>query len=191
MPRRKNQFRQGGIYHVMNRGVMKIPVFEQAALCELFLTLVKHYSKKYEISILAYCIMPNHFHILLRQDGTHSVSTFMRLVQSRFAKQYNACYGMSGAVFEKRFTDKTIDTDSYLYTVTTYIHLNPVKAKLSTRLDEWDHCNYTAFTGESGDGITNQMAIREIFGDLKAYHGVMAINYDFITQKNELLQDSS
>lgn len=176
----------------MNRGVMKIPVYEQAAFCEMFLALIKHYSEKYGVTILAYCIMPNHFHLLLRQEGTHSVSTFMRLIQSRFAKKYNASYGMSGAVFEKRFTDKVIDSDSYLYTVATYIHLNPVKAKLSTRLDEWDYCNYTAFTGESDDGITNQMAVRESFGDLKAYHRVMAINYAFITQKtNGVLPDSN
>ncbi|NQW30180.1 MAG: transposase [Ignavibacteria bacterium] len=176
MPRRKIQFYSGGLYHVLNRGAFKHRVFEKDKYCREFLRLLKTYSERFQISIVAYCIMPNHFHLVVRQEGPHSVSIFMRCVSHRFAMYYNLMQKKTGVVFEDRFKCISVSDDSYMYTLISYVHLNPVKARLCKHPKDWLYSNFNAFVGKKADTITNSIAVHDLFGDLESYKSVMTDN---------------
>lgn len=169
MPRRKVQFYPGGLYHVVNRAAFKHNIFNESKYNHEFVRLLIHYCKEYDISIIAYCLMPTHFHLLLRQDGEHSVSVFLKCVTHEFAVFYNQHEQKSGAVFQGRFRCKYVANDPYLYTATSYIHLNPVAAGLCSHPSAWQYCNYESFVGTTTDKVTNMNAVYDLFGDRTAY----------------------
>jgi putative transposase len=183
MPRRKTQFYSGGIYHILNRGAFKHQVFDNENHCRMFKSLLKKYSEKFHITILAYCIMPNHFHLVIRQDGKTSVSLFMQLVAHGFARYYNRAEMKTGVVFQARFQSIPVTDDSYLYSLVSYIHLNPVKASLCKHPKDWNYSNFNAFIGVVSDSITDPVAVHDLFGDLTLYKGVLAINLEKLTHR--------
>jgi len=77
MPRRKNKFTIGHYYHVYNRGANREHIFFNEENYLYLLKLVKKYCQKYQVAIIAYCLMPNHYHFLLRQDGETSIAHFI------------------------------------------------------------------------------------------------------------------
>ena len=71
MPARKLKFTQGAYYHIFNRGANRMPIFRKAENYEYVLRLIKKYREKYNIAVIAYSLMPNHYHLFVRQDGEH------------------------------------------------------------------------------------------------------------------------
>lgn len=69
MPRRKTQFVQGAYYHIYNRGAARAPIFHKAADYTQMLWTIKHYLSRFQLTLVAYCLMPNHYHWLVRQEG--------------------------------------------------------------------------------------------------------------------------
>ncbi len=120
---------QGAFHHVMNRGIEKIPVFKDDEFKFFYLDFLKEYSKKEKIRIFAYCIMDNHFHILL-ENSSLKLSEFMKNVNSKFGQLYRKLNGGKGYVFEDRFKSTLIENESYLITLIRYLHQNPVRAKI-------------------------------------------------------------
>lgn len=90
-------------------------------------------------SLMAYCLLPNHFHLLIRQNKDVSVSKFILKVATSYSMYFNKKYNRSGGLFESRFKSKHVDSDEYLKYLFSYIHLNPVKL-----IDEsWKENNIT------------------------------------------------
>jgi putative transposase len=147
MVTRKITFTVGEYYHVYNRGILKNPIFLDEADKERFIKLlfICNSDKSvifrlvqgrplYKIDIGntlvdigAYCLMPNHFHILIREKVENGLSIFMGKLSTAYAMYFNTKYERKGILFEGRFSAKHIDTDEYLNWVFSYIHLNPVK----------------------------------------------------------------
>ena len=148
MPRRKNQFITGHYYHIYNRGANRENIFFRQDNYTYFLRLVKKYSLKYQIAIIAYCLMPNHYHFLLRQDGEAQISQFIGVLFNAYAQALNRQNGRSGALFEGRFKDVHVDDDAYLLHLCRYIHGNPVKAGLVMLPEHWAFSNYMEWIGE-------------------------------------------
>lgn len=138
-------------YHLYNRGVDKRIIFlddrdKERFLCLMFLSnseksfeISKHYNDpwsldisltKYRgdqlVSIGAWVIMPNHFHILLREKSEGGVSKFMHKLTTGYVKYFNKKYHRTGSLFEGRFKATHADTDRYLKYLYSYIHLNPI-----------------------------------------------------------------
>lgn len=118
-------FQKGGYYHVYNRGNRKQAIFIQEWDYVRFLKRVKQYKDKFGVSILGYCLMPNHFHFLLRQNTDLAITTFMLRLSTSYAKYFNIKYEQVGSLFQDRFRAKLIETDEYLLQLSRYIHLNP------------------------------------------------------------------
>lgn len=149
MPYRKVKFAAGGFYHVYNRGLLKKKLFK----------VVRDYSRFiYKLSVLiaelpfrlhSYCLMPNHFHLLLEQveEGV-DVSELMNKLLGSYGKYFNTKYQGKGAVFEGRFQAKQIQTDPSLLQVSKYIHRNPLEAGLVDRLLDYPWSSYPSFLSD-------------------------------------------
>lgn len=169
MSRRKTVFVKGGLYHLVNRAAFRTKVFKQAVHSNTFLQILKECARRYQVSIVAYCIMPNHFHLVVQQSGQKSISDFMRALQRKFAWLYNLGNKRSGAVFEGRFRSNEVNDDPYLFTLLAYVHLNPVKAKLCKQPSEWPHSNYNDFVGAKPDTLTNHEVVNSLMSDMQLY----------------------
>lgn len=125
-------FQKGSYYHVYNRGNRKQNIFIQYRDYERFLKRMKMYKEKFGVSILCYCLMPNHYHFLLRQETDIPITVFMLRLGTSYAKYFNIKYEQVGSLFQGRFRAKLIETDEYLLHLSRYIHRNPLEIQLST-----------------------------------------------------------
>lgn len=133
------------LYHIYNRSVLKIPLFKCAADYDRFKLKIVHYKKLYPVKILAYCLMPNHFHFLIREpenplsEKISNSSKFLQNLQNAYAKYFAIKYKHSGRVFQGVFKSKRIDSDAYLNEIVRYIHENPVRKKLVATPKDWPY----------------------------------------------------
>jgi REP element-mobilizing transposase RayT len=137
---RKPALHSNTIYHVYNRGVSKRALFLCEADYRRFMYKMAVYKQKYDISIIRFCIMPNHFHLLLRTSREKSrISSFMKSIQTSYAFYFNKKYKHTGHVFQGAFRNKTIKNDDYLMQITKYIAENPVRRKLVAEPRDWPY----------------------------------------------------
>jgi putative transposase len=142
MSTRVTPFVEGEYYHIYNRGNSKQAIFHDDQDYEHFIKLLatlntntririkKHRFDDNEdalISIGAYCLMPNHFHLLITQELEKGISTFMQKVSTAYVMYYNKKYKRTGGLFEGKFKAKHVAGDTHLRYLFSYIHLNPLK----------------------------------------------------------------
>ncbi len=123
---RKEIFHTEQFYHIYNRGVDKRLLFLTNNDREFFVTLLAKCKKNY-VNILAFCLMPNHFHFLLQQTTDQGISKFLHLFSTHYAMYFNRRYERKGRLFESPFKAEWINTPSYFLHISRYIHLNPYK----------------------------------------------------------------
>lgn len=144
-------FQKGSYYHVYNRGTRKQKIFIQKRDYERFLDRLKEYKNKFEVSILGYCLMPNHFHLLVKQETDLPITFFMLRLGTSYAKYFNIKYDQVGSLFQGRFKAKIIDSDEYLLQVSRYIHRNPISTP-GVGLEFFPWSSYPAYIkGEKND----------------------------------------
>lgn len=131
MPRSPRFVFQNAFYHVFNRGINKQRIFIDTDDYRFFLNKLKKLKNKYDFSIYAVCLMPNHFHISI-QTRKDSISKIMSSLTTSYSMYFNRKYTHFGPVFQNRFKSILIENDSYFMTLSRYIYLNPVKAGLVT-----------------------------------------------------------
>ena len=148
MPRRHTVFLQGNYYHIYNRGANKQKIFYETDNYVFFLRRLKKYTIQYAIRVIAYCLMPNHFHLLLRIDGDHGLSRCLSQLLNAYVKAMNKKYGRTGPLFSDRFKSILVEKNNYLIHICRYIHLNPLTAGLVTDLENWPFSNYLEFIGK-------------------------------------------
>jgi len=145
---------EGNYYHIYNRGVDGINLFESAADFTAFLKSYEHYTKDV-LNTLAYCLMRNHFHflayvkenvILERVDGRGLIklnaSRQLGHLFNSYAQSFNSRYSRTGGLFEKPFERKYVDEKDYLTSAILYIHNNPIHHGFAKIIDEWPHSSY-------------------------------------------------
>ncbi len=148
MPRRQTQFVPGQYYHIYNRGANRDKIFfceENYGYC---LKLMKKYLLGNGIAVIAYCLMPNHFHFLLRLDSDVDLSNVLACLFRAYVLAVNKQQKRSGTLFEGRFKDVHVSKDEYLQHLCRYIHANPVKAGLVADPNDWLYSNYLEWVGE-------------------------------------------
>lgn len=143
MATRKQSFAPGEFYHLYNRGTDKRTIFQDKKDYDHFLFLMyicnttKHIDlraidKDFDrgeilVDIGAYCLMPNHFHILAHEKIDNGISKYMLKLQTAYSMYFNKKYKRSGSLYEGSFKSIHIDSDHYLKYIYSYIHLNPAK----------------------------------------------------------------
>lgn len=127
------------IYHVYNRGAFQQKIFLHDLDYKFFMYKLSVYIKKYSIKISCFCIMPNHFHLLIyTEDKPKSISLLMKFLQYSYACKYNKRYKHTGHVFEGSYRIKSINAND-LPKIIEYILMNPVRKKLVMRPEDWPY----------------------------------------------------
>jgi len=130
MPRRNIVFIPGEYYHCFNRSKDKQTIFNNDKDFERFykeMLMFEEDLKKNWFRIKAYCIMPNHFHLLLSPGTEKDIPLFMQKLQQGYAKYYNIKYSSPGTIWQGRYKVKHIENDSYMWTIVNYIQKNSEK----------------------------------------------------------------
>lgn len=138
MPRREIQFVKRGYYHIYNRGAGRQSIFRGEDNYVYLLRLIKEVVADVQVTMVAYCLLPNHYHWLVRQDGETPAGQLF----NSYVKAFNKAYHRSGTLFEDRFKAIPVDTDEYLYDLCRYIHGNPVRHGIALSPDLWPYSNY-------------------------------------------------
>jgi putative transposase len=134
---------EGGVYHLVSRGVRKLPIFTDDDERRQFLALLDVTATRYRWQIHAYCLMTNHFHVLITTQQPN-VSAGMQYLNGRYAQWFNRRHEFEGHVLEKRFWSTLVETDEHLFALARYIVLNPVRAGLCASAGDWLWSSYRA-----------------------------------------------
>ena len=141
MPRIARGETVGGIYHIINRGNMKMQVFNDAEDYEYFLELLEIGTKREKVEIHAYCLMPNHFHLLLVPQEEKRLSRVMQWVMTSHVRYYHKKNKTSGHIWQGRYKSFMVEKESYYLTLIRYIEANALRAKLSQKAEDWKYCS--------------------------------------------------
>jgi putative transposase len=142
MPRPLRIIEKNNWYHIMNRGQSRKYIFLNPYLCEYFLELLGVIKEKYDIEIHCFCLMGNHYHLLVRTQK-ENLSQAIGYLNAGFAREFNKIRKRDGSLFKGRFKSLVIKNERYLFNVSRYIHLNPVEAGLAEKpySFEWSSCS--------------------------------------------------
>ena len=159
----------GGYYHIYNRGARRLSIFREAENYLFLLRRLKHFLGGLELSVVAYCFMPNHYHVLVRQDGPHAAGLLMQRVFNSYTKAFNKRYGHSGTLFERRYLAKAITNTTHLLHLCRYIHANPVKDGFVAHPADWPYSNYLEWVGLREGTLVDREFIEAHFPKVENY----------------------
>lgn len=146
MARKNRKWFPGAIYHIMARGNYRQNIFKDDEDFKVFLVLMQDAKTKYGFKLHAYCLMTNHYHLLLETEQTE-IWKIMKRINQIYAAYYNEKYRLTGHLFQGRYKSCLVENDSYFLQTSRYIHLNPVKAKMVPRAEAYPWSSYSTLIG--------------------------------------------
>ena len=192
MPIRKTIFANNYYYHIYNRGVEKRTIFEDEDDYKTFIEILVYYltpdktkppkvfSRKpqvkisHSLSMLCYCLMPNHFHFLVKQKKNKGVVSLMHALGITYSMYFNKKYDRVGSLFQGRFKAKLVDKDEYLLQLSKYIHLNPKEFYKKT-LGSYPYSSYRFYL-ESEFAPKNFIDVDFILSYFSSHHKNLSYN---------------
>ncbi|MCL4415300.1 MAG: transposase, partial [Actinobacteria bacterium] len=183
-------FINDNFYHVFNRGVEKRNIFSDDSDRNRLLQTLLYYQftgpkpsysthqrfklKDFSnnpkvIEVACYCLMPNHFHLLLKQLRKGGVQEFVRKFSNSYTKYFNTKYKRVGSLFQGEFKSVDIETDEQLLHLSRYIHLNPVVSGLVKELKDFSFSSYNSFIGLANNTLCNKELILSYFKNTNEY----------------------
>ncbi len=175
---RKVPLTKGEYYHVFNRGVDKRDIFTNKDELYLFFNRLKRMKRKKGkevlddneklVSIIAYCLLPNHFHLLLKQESENGITKFMHRLCNSYVKVFNHSHKRSGSLFQGRFKAKHLTGEDTLNTVSTYVNLNYKHHKINPKKQLVKSSIFEYLDTELGPRICDISEIKNIYkADIK------------------------
>jgi len=137
----------GGFYHVTSRGDRREDIYEDDEDREKWLNLLGANCKRFNWRCHAYCLMDNHYHIVV-ETAEANLSKGMRQLNGVYTQYYNRRHGRVGHVFQGRFKGILVERDAYLLELARYVVLNPIRAEMTKTLKSWKWSSYKAMVGE-------------------------------------------
>ncbi|MEZ4864825.1 MAG: transposase [Caldilineaceae bacterium] len=183
MPKRKVQFVQGHYYHLYNRGAGQQSIFRRDEDYVRLLWLIKEVAIECQIAIIAYCLLPNHYHWLVRQDGVITPQKVVGRIFGSYSQSFNLSYQRSGTLFEGPFEAKHVGNDRYLRALCCYIHANPVYHGIADAPALWPYSNYLDWIGKRNGELLDKNFIATHFPDMRGYQHAVR---DYLTGKATL-----
>jgi putative transposase len=168
MPRRI-PFVQGCYYHIYNRGAGRQPIFREERNYVYVLRLLKTVAGESDVTVIAYSLLPNHYHWLLRQDGQTPAGKVPARVFRSYSQAFNRAYERSGTLFEGPYKALAVGTDAYLVNLCSYIHLNAVHHGLADAPDEWPYSNYLEWIDRRPGTLVDKGLVRQYFAAPQTY----------------------
>ena len=164
MPRSPRHVEAGGFYHVSPRGNDGRAIYTDDFDRMRQLALIGRTARRHGWTIFAYCLMTNHFHLLL-QVSEGGLSAGMQEVLGEYARFWNRRHGHSGHVFRNRFSSSMVASDRHLMAAARYIDLNPVRANLTEHPEQWRWSSYRALIGvDHAAPFLGVSALLQLFG---------------------------
>jgi len=189
MPRRP-RIEIPGFYHIINRGVEQREVFQEPEDYQYFEELMCFYGKSFGITMHNYCLMSNHYHLLI-EITQENLSKFMRQLNMNYAIYFNKKYKRVGHLWQGRFKSWYVTDEAYLYTLMLYIEQNPLKANMVKELEEHPYSSYHYFMEkEIPECLQNAWIVQHYKKDKEAIKAFLAATVD-TTQLQELKTASS
>jgi putative transposase len=197
MGRKPREDFPGAWHHVMHRGARRAPVFLEDEHCLLFLSLLENTIEQYEVEIHGFSLMPNHYHLLLRSRHGN-LSDAMQYLNGNYTRKVNTPRRWDGPVFKGRYTAKLVRDETRLPYILAYIHLNPLRSNLVTRIDsrcwtslrrylgkkaepEWITTAY--FTDLFKNGETLRQYTLSLHQGRRSWPETMDLEFGFFTEK--------
>lgn len=205
MPYRITPLINGQIYHVFNRGVEKRNIYTNRDEYLRFLEISKYYqqvnpqvkfsqadsaqkenlSDKKLVEVIAYCLMPNHFHFLLKQIDDNGISIFIRRLINSYTKYFNTKNERVGPLLQGPFKAVRIESDKQLIHTTRYIHLNPIVGYLVKDLRNYEWSSYLIYLGLINNTLCQREKIEELIS-LKDYEQFVLDHADYSMRLAEI-----
>ncbi len=175
----------------MLRGINRQRIFEDDEDCERFLEILKKSKEKDGFDLIAWCLMPNHVHLLIHENEVR-LETIFRRIGAAYVYWFNGKYERTGHLFQDRFKSEPVETDAYFLTVIRYIHQNPVRAGLCERPEDYAYSSLKTYFEKDGlhdSGMVREMMDEEQFMERNA-QAVEEKCMDMADQPRKHLTDS-
>lgn len=210
MPYRKTVFASGEYYHIYNRGVAYQPIFKNKRDYERFILTLSYYrfhnvplrlskllqlskelrndmlsslykDNKKTVEIITYCLMPNHFHLLVKQIDNGGISKYLRQSINSYAKFFNTKYKRVGSLFQDMFKAVRIESDEQLIHVSRYIHLNPLVSYLVNKKEllGYPWSSFQSYVEKSDDDFIATESVLAHFKNGKKYYQFVLDQEDY------------
>ncbi|MDD3774056.1 MAG: transposase [Patescibacteria group bacterium] len=181
MPRRKESLINNNYYHIYSRSIANFIIFNDEKEFKRMLQILNLYSfkdftyrysyfinrtpnerkeivkklnhDKKIVSIIAYCLMPTHIHLCLKQDAENGISNFMNKILNSYSHFFNIRHKRNGPLWSSRFKNVLVKTDKQLLHLTRYFHLNPTSAGLIKNPNDWQYSSYNEYLGQTQTNI--------------------------------------
>ena len=124
-------------HHITQRGTNRSEIFLEDNDYQHFLVLLGECLEKTRTDLWAYCLMNNHFHLLISPANSEGLGQCLHGATFRYAQYFNLKYGRSGRLWQNRYFSCPVDKDEYLWAVVKYIEMNPVRAKIAEKPEQW------------------------------------------------------
>jgi len=167
MPSRVHPLVNGEYYHIYNRGVDKMDIFKNSYDFKRFIKTMLYYQiagpkprfslfapttnlldeSKKNVEIICFCLMPNHFHFLLKQLVDKGITEFISKLSNSYTKYFNIKKGRVGYLFQGEFKSVLVGTNEQLLHLSRYVHLNPLVSDLTKNLNEYTWSSYPEYLG--------------------------------------------
>lgn len=188
----------GTCFHIYNRGNRKEDIFLDEFDFRFFLLRLRQYLfpnkedgsrisllPENSFSLISYCLMPNHFHLLLRQNLDIPTNKIILRVCTSYSKYFNKKYDKVGHVFQDQFKQVTVGDDDYLKWLSCYIHQNPKVAGLVKNLEQYQWSSYWDFVGKDSSGMCDKDIILSQFKNRDDFKNFTETSYKIIKNRAE------
>jgi putative transposase len=168
MPRKKRDLAENGFYHVFNRGISKKHIQFGTMFHDIFFSQLLAAKYKFNVEIHAFCLMSNHYHLLLRTPDAN-LDKFMQHFGSSLSRKINRLCGADGALFRSRYKSILVESHDYFIQLLKYIHLNPVDALLTQFAEDYELSSYSTYLCKTTiSWLTKEFALG-FFNDIHAF----------------------
>jgi REP element-mobilizing transposase RayT len=174
MPGRHLQFGAGCYYHVYNRGANRSSIFTGDSDYLDFLYRLRMNAARQATTLIAYCLMPNHFHLLARQEAEKSAGLMVQCTCNGYVQAFNLRHQHSGTLFQGRYQCISVNHEEYLRHLCRYIHANPVKDGFALQAELWPYSNYADWISRRPGAEVNHSFVNEFFGSADQYRAFVA-----------------
>ena len=168
MANKSRNIAPGGYYHAYNRAVEKRTIFYSEKDYEYFINKALFFKDKTGVKILAYCVLPNHWHFLLKEPKTtlgvetdpqgrlSQISLFLSLLANSYTRYFNTNKEHSGRIFQDTFKLKFVEDDNYLRVLIRYINLNHIKHKITKKPADWFYTSHNNYINQAKFGLVDK-----------------------------------
>jgi len=178
----------GLVAHVYNRGVNKEKIFLDEQDYIFYLKKVREYKEKFEIDIICYAWLGNHYHYVLEQLSEKSISSFMRSIHTSYGQYFNRKYDRVGPLFQDRFKQAILHDNNFLY-VTAYINANAQIHGFVEKAEDYKWCSCSDYLGLRNGTLCNKSRVLDQFKKVEEYKEFVEKNAQEFKIKKQLEKD--